>query len=232
MDRFRTIAAILLFAVGTLGFAHCVWADPFFNVKENRKEQREKNLRIKLIESAKRWLDVRELTGRNDHPMIARSMRLCGLPGNKGYPWCASCQTEIFLYAGISTVQSARAASWFKANIVWVSSWGPVPRELLVPGMSVGYYYPRLGRIGHIGLLAGWDKNNLYVYEGNTSPRGLFNIENFQPLDESDNTIVREGDGFYPKTRRWEDIAVISDHCLLGKDFINRYDSYIQTKLK
>lgn len=229
MVRIAILAAVLVLTYRTLGVTNSVCSDNNRNVKW---EKREKELRLNVVKSAERWLDVRELTGRNDHPMIAKSMRMCGLDGDKGYAWCASCHTEIMVFAGIDHKRSARAADWFKENVIWRSSWGPIPRELLVPGLSIGYYYPRLGRIGHIGLLVGWDKNNLYVYEGNTSPTGLFNPENFQPLAETDTTIVREGDGFYPKTRRWEDIAVISDHCLLGNRFIDKYDDYIQTKLK
>lgn len=188
----------------------------------------EHTVRSNVLKSAKRWLFVEELTGKNDHPMIKESMELCGLCGTCGYPWCASSQTEIFVFAGVSTVRSARAADWFKTNVVWRSSWGAIPKELLMPGMSVGYYYHRLKRIGHIGLLVGWDKNNLYVYEGNTSPKGLFNPENFKALSETDSTVVREGDGFYPKTRRWSDIAVISDKCLDGNRFIRRYEPYFK----
>lgn len=195
-------------------------------------ERIEKDVRSRVIESAKRWLGVTEITGRNDHPMIAKSMQICGLCGTCGYPWCASCQSDIFLEAGLHTTRSARASDWFKSNVVWLVSWGPVPRELLQPGMSVGYYYERLGRIGHIGLLAGWDKNNIYVYEGNTSPYGLFNPENFVPLSDSDKTVERDGDGFYPKTRNWHDIAVISDKCLQGQDFDNRYYEYLKMNLK
>ena len=204
MEKIRTIAAILILACGTLGIVNPAWAD------NNRHVERER--RLKLIKSAERWLNVRELTGNNDHPMIARSMELCGLPGNKGYPWCASSQSEIFYFAEIPAIRSARAKDWFKKNVIWKSSRGPIPRELLIPGMLVGYYYPRLGRIGHIGMLVGWDNNNLFVYEGNTSPRGLFNPENFLPVEKTSKKIVRGGDGFYPKTRRWEDIAIIADH--------------------
>ncbi len=230
VNKIIILAALSLLTYRTLGAAYCVCDNPERDVtrKEIRKDRVENNARTSVLESARRWLFITELTGHNDHPMIAKSMRLCGLRGDKGYPWCASSQSEIFVYARVPTVCSARAADWFKSNVVWRSSWGEVPRELLSPGMSIGYYYPKLGRIGHIGLLVGWDKNNLYVYEGNTSPRGLFNPENFQSLSETNNTVVREGDGFYPKTRRWSDIAVISDMCLAGNDFINRYDDYLQ----
>jgi len=66
-----------------------------------------------LIESAERWLGVRELSGRNDHPMITAAMKLCGLPGNAGYPWCAACQAEIHEEAGLHAPTSARVTDWF-----------------------------------------------------------------------------------------------------------------------
>lgn len=233
MGKLISLATIFILTCGTLGTNNCLCCNPKRTVKKTeRKERVEKEVRNNVLESAKRWLFVTETTGRNDHPMIEKSMKLCGLCGTCGYPWCASCQTEIFVFAGIETIRSARAADWFKQNVVWRSSWGTIPKELLMPGMVVGYYYHKLGRVGHIGLLVGWDKNNLYVYEGNTSPRGLFNPENFQSLSEADLNVVREGDGFYPKTRRWTDISVISDKCLQGNDFIRRYDDYLQKAIK
>jgi hypothetical protein len=167
-----------------------------------------------LLASAGRWMNVRELTGNNDHPMITRAMKLCGLDGNKGYPWCAASQAEIHDHAGIPAPHSARVVDWFQQNVVWEKRFGelpPFPKQ----GMVGGLYYRKLGRLGHIVLIVGEDRNNYYTLEGNTNVAGS-----------------REGDGFYKKVRSKESISALADYCLGGRLFFLTYDEYIQSKLK
>lgn len=163
----------------------------------------------RVLKSAERWKDVRELTGKNDHPMITKSMKLCGLRGDKGYPWCASSQADIFYHAGISAPLSAAVTGWFKSNVVWKKEWGEMVYH--DAGMVGALYYAKLGRYGHIVLIVGEDKNNFYCMEGNTNNGGS-----------------REGDGFYRTIRSKKSIAALADYCLSGKDFINEYDNYLQ----
>ena len=193
-----------------------------------KKEIRETQLRAKVIQSAARWLDVRELTGNNDHPMITKSMLLCGLSGKKGYPWCASSHSEIFDHAGVSTVSSARVVDWFKANVIWERKWNvQLPKHFLRPGMSLGFHYQRLNRYGHITLLVYASDKRTYCYEGNTSDKGTFDATTFEMVDLEEE-LEREGDGFYPKVHSYYEIDVIADKCLQGKNFINRYDNYFK----
>lgn len=168
-----------------------------------------------LLESAERWLPVRELTGHNDHPMITSAMKLCGLPGNAGYPWCAASQAEIHDHAGVGGPNSARVVDWFRYNVVWLQKWGEVPAGFDVRGMVGAIYYRKLGRYGHIVLIIGEDKNNYYCYEGNTNMAGS-----------------NEGDGFYRTIRSKESISALADYCLNGRHFIEKYDWYLQKVLK
>jgi len=167
-----------------------------------------------LLESGKRWLGVRELTGHNDHPQITAAMKLCGLPGNAAHPWCAAAQAEIHDSAGVPAPTSARVVDWFKQNVVWRKEWGAVP-AFETRGMVGGLYYRNLGRYGHIVLIIGEDKNNYYCYEGNTNLAGS-----------------NEGDGFYKTIRPKKSIAVLADYCLSGKRFTEVYNEYLQNKLK
>lgn len=169
----------------------------------------------RLIESSGRWFGVYELTGNNDHPMITKAMKLCGLRGDKGYPWCAAAMTDIHYHANIPAPKSARVVDWFKNNVVWERKYGPRPvYGIDTKGMVGALYYQHLGRYGHIVLIIGEDKNNFYTLEGNTNVAGS-----------------REGDGFYKKVRSKESIAALADYCVTGNDFITLYDNYLRNVL-
>ena len=167
-----------------------------------------------LLTSTKRWNGVEELTGNNDHPMITVAMNLCGLSGEKGYPWCAACMAEIHHEAGLPAPHSARVVDWFKQNLIWKNQWGE-KQFRVKPGMVGAIYYRSLGRYGHIVLIIGEDKNNYYTLEGNTNDAGS-----------------REGQGFYKKIRSKSSIAAIADYCLNGKMFIDEYESLLKRTMK
>ena len=167
-----------------------------------------------LIKSTERWNGVEELTGNNDHPMITVAMNLCGLSGEKGYPWCAACMAEIHHEAGLPAPHSARVVDWFKHNLIWKREWGE-KQFLVKPGMVGAIYYRKLGRYGHIVLIIGEDSNNYYTLEGNTNDAGS-----------------REGQGFYKKIRSKSSIATLADYCLNGKMFIDQYDELLTKTMK
>ena len=167
----------------------------------------------RVLKSAERWEGVRELTGNNDHPLISKSMKLCGLRGDRKYPWCASSQADIFYHAGMSAPLSAAVTDWFRSNVVWKKEWGEM--QFHAPGMVGALYYAHLGRYGHIVLIVGEDKNNFYCKEGNTNNGGS-----------------REGDGFYNTIRSKKSIAALADYCLTGNEFIKEYDFYLQKVMK
>lgn len=193
-------------------FLACFRAYPERPVKADRIRQ---NAFENLLSSAERWDGVRELTGNNDHPMITKAMKLCGLPGNAGHPWCAACQADIHNHAGIAAPTSARVVDWFKVNVVWKREWGEAPEQFTKAGMVGALYYRNLGRYGHIVLITGEDKNNYYCLEGNTNWGGS-----------------REGDGFYRTIRSKKVIAALADYCLNGKLFIEKYDDYLQKVIR
>lgn len=143
--------------------------------------------------------------------MITKAMKLCGLAGNKGYPWCAASMAEIHYKADIPAPRSARVVDWFKNNVIWKREYGPFPEFVEKKGMVGALYYQKLGRYGHIVLIVGQDKNNFYTLEGNTNVAGS-----------------REGDGFYKKVRSKESIAALADYCVSGNDFITLYNNYLR----
>lgn len=164
--------------------------------------------------------------------MITKAMNLCGLSGKKEYAWCAASQAEIFFNADVDAPYSARVVDWFKSNVIWKREWGKL--QIAVPMASnSGFYNSRLRRLAHIGLNFVEDKNNIYMFEGNTSPRGQFGPESID-LDSNytpDKKIVREATqngGFYPKIRSKSSIAAITDKVLKGKAFDDRYAEYLR----
>ena len=231
MAKVIAMAAILIIAAQAFGNNDCPCDDIHGNVL-TRKEKKESQLRARIIESAKRWIGVVEITGRNDHPMISKSMHLCGLDSTKGFPWCASSHSEIFHHTGVSTVISAAVKDWFKSNVVWERKWGvPIPKHLIQGGMSLGFHSRKYNRYAHISLSVVASDKRVYCAEGNTSPKGRYDPATFEIYDP-ETDVERDGDGFYFKVHSYYEIDVISDKCLQGRDFINRYDSYIQSVMR
>jgi len=203
-----------------------------FDKAIERRLKLEKVIRLRIINSAKRWEGVRELTNHNDHPMITKAMQLCGLSGNKGYAWCAACQADIFFHADVTAPYSARVVDWFKNNVIWNRAWGAFPLPVPI-GSNSGFWNTRLNRLAHIGLNFVEDKKNIYMFEGNTSPRGQFAPESIDldSIASPDRVIVREATnngGFYPKIRSKSSIAAMADYVKKGDGFRERYWAYLK----
>jgi hypothetical protein len=210
MGRFIQFTKIFILLVTTCNPVFGVCRDPFGNVEKQHISKIRKEASQILISEAQTWLGVVEITGNNDHPRISESMKLCGLPGNRGYPWCASSQAKIHSDANLSAPHSARVTDWFKQNIVWKREWGN-KYIAIQPGMVGAIYYNQLKRFGHIVLIVGQDKNNYYTLEGNTNSAGS-----------------REGQGFYRKIRSKASIAAIADYCITDQLFLIHYNLLLQ----
>ncbi len=202
IDRKRKVQVLVLLA--------CCLVAPFW-ANSQRAVKIRQGASENLITVAESQLGVREATGNNDGAEIRKYLKSTGLP--EGYPWCAAFTSYIHNEAGVSSPHSARVVDWFKQNVVWQKSWGEMVNAK--PGMVGGLYYRRLGRLGHIFLIVGQDKNNFYTIEGNTNIAGS-----------------REGDGVYRKIRSKKSVAALADYCLNGRLFIDEYDEYLQKILK
>lgn len=212
METIIRKGTILLFIFLASGFIDTVRPDCKRAVKPEKQKTRNE-VANRLVKSAARWKDVRELTGNNDHPMITVAMNLCGLDGDKGYPWCAAAQAEIHHKTDVEAPKSARVVDWFVKNVIWEKHFGEIP-PFEKQGMVGGLYFRNLGRLGHIFLVVGEDKNNFYTLEGNTNIAGS-----------------REGDGFYRKIRSKKSVAALADYCLAGNFFHQEYGEYLKTRL-
>lgn len=238
ISRKKVLVCLSIFICLSCALGNVIVKDTTCNKTENKREEKRWEVRKdnfeRLLTSAERWKDVRELTGNNDHPMITRAMRLCGLDGNKGYAWCAACQSDIHEHADLPNPRSARVVEWFEQNVVWIGEWGEKPEYMDVRGMVGGIYNNRLKRLAHIVLIVGESDKYYYTIEGNTSAIGAIEWdENIYTDDITQFTEAeREGDGFYKKIRDKRIVVALADYCLNGKMFIEEYDYYLQKFLE
>lgn len=96
-----------------------------------------------------------------------------GLDGN---PWCAMAVSYWFFDAGLPLPASTAkgfaytpaGAAWFRRGGRWISSTGDIAR-----GDVVFFYWPSLGRIGHVGIVDEVASDDtFYSWEGNTDVDG------------------------------------------------------------
>ncbi len=161
-----------------------------------------------LIAEAEKHIGVTEATGNNDGIWVERYLKSTGL--GKGFPWCAAFQSFIHNETCFNAPHSARVVDWFKTKVVYKKEWGYLPNFNSTSGMVGALYYRKLGRLGHIFLIIGEDKNNFYTIEGNTNIAGS-----------------REGDGVYRKIRSKNSVAALADYCIDGNLFIATYANFI-----
>jgi hypothetical protein len=125
-------------------------------------------------------LNVRELTGHNDGPIIGVWLRATG--NKEGDSWCGAYQAAGQRSCGLPYPAGAAGSyNWFKdpkRTYYRQGLRGTV--DSLRPGHQVGFYYANLGRIGHIGravaagrpIRKGRPARGWYVNAGNTGAGG------------------------------------------------------------
>lgn len=90
--------------------------------------------------------------------------------------WCATCASEHAFDTGCPIpattakgfAYTPSGAAWFKNHGAWVGQYGPIK-----PGYFVFFYWPNLGRIGHVGIVARVYADGTFdSWEGNTDAAG------------------------------------------------------------
>lgn len=143
------------------------------------------------VDTLKQFLGLRELTGKNDHPLIDKFFdETCGLRNN---PWCAAVLSYALKVNGHNIpLQPCYTPSFFPEERV---TWRRGDNRKLREGEIFGLYFKSLGRIAHVGVVVedfgdGW----VLSYEGNTNDQG-----------------GREGNGFYSRLRHKSQLYVVAD---------------------
>lgn len=137
-----------------------------------------------VLESARSYIGVRELTGKNDGIEVEYFLSTVNL--GKGFAWCGA-----FAYAQlIECIEVIGKPSSF----AWVPSWDQLARRVydnkignwdkVRPADLFLLYYANLGRVGHIGFIEEVKEGSIITIEGNTN-----------------DAMSREGDGVYRKIR-------------------------------
>lgn len=157
------------------------------------------DVRAKLVNTAYKYVGIREATGNNDGKDVEAILANVGL--KKGQPWCAALQYTIHKDNGLKAPKSGYSPDWFKTNVVYDKKKMSVTKFKAKNGQVVGFYIASKGRIGHVGMIVG-EMGNFYItIEGNTNDAG------------SD-----EGEGCYKKLRTKSSISKISDYCITIKN--------------
>jgi len=180
-------------------------------------------LRVRLIEHAKSYVGIKELTGRNDGPEIERFQRVVGIPLHSAY--CAAFVSTIFFDLNIPAPVTGWAPSMVKTNIIYEKKdWRK--NIMFPPGSVFGNYFPNKGRVAHVGFIQFSDRDREMTIQANTSMEGSVDLNDM--WDETQ----RDGDGIARKWIPLESIYVVSDY-IGGK--LEMYDwrksgGYVKTK--
>jgi len=140
--------------------------------------------RESLMATAIKEVGTQEKTGHNDGP-VDKYLASVGLGGTRN-PYCAA-----FVYWTGRTALGARNPF---PRSAWSPDFGSAPGaraqiSTARAGDTFVIYHSSVGRIGHTGLVRGWQGRYLWTIEANTSPQAS--------TGESD----RNGDGVWSKLR-------------------------------
>lgn len=147
------------------------------------------NIRGKLIKTLELQLNVRE-TAPNQGYMVDKYLHSVGV--DTPAPWCAAFVSYNLQQYNIPNPKSAWSPHYaLEKDVIYKAKRKNIP---FLPGDVVTYYYPKLGRVGHVGFYCQKDPSGyLITIEGNTNSGGS-----------------REGDGVYKKKRELSKVYAIS----------------------
>lgn len=128
----------------------------------------------KYIEALKKYIGVKELTGKNDGPEIVAILKSCGI--NIPAPWCACYLNQGLLDIGLMgpAYQPGFTPRWFEDvnRITWTRVGSDI-NQTFEPGWIGGIWFRNLGRIGHIAcILEDFGDGYVLTIEGNANSAG------------------------------------------------------------
>ena len=117
-------------------------------------------------------LGVREATGRNDGRQVEAFQRVTG--NRRGDAWCGSYQAAGQQQCRLPFPKGAGGSyNWFTdAKRTYYVRGRRGTSALIQPGHQVGFYYPSLKRVAHIGRAVQKTRTGWYCNEGNTGSGG------------------------------------------------------------
>lgn len=149
----------------------------------------ETEVRVQLLQKLETQLTVREVTP-NKGPMV--DLYLQSVDVHFPAAWCAAFVSYNLQQICITNPNSAWSPDYAKpADVIYKAK---INKAKPQTGDVVTYYYPNLGRVGHVGFYIKRDKDGYMItIEGNTNGGGS-----------------RDGDGVYKKKRDFSKAYAIS----------------------
>ena len=140
--------------------------------------------RILVIEQARKSIGIRELSGRNDGPVVDEILSSVNLEGTKA-PWCAAFIVWVGDKAFGSTLFNPYPRSAWSPTFLTKPTWDRQRKGTpLKPADVFGIWLHSMGRVAHVGLVEKNEGDWLVTIEGNTNGGGS-----------------RDGDGVYRRRR-------------------------------
>lgn len=144
-----------------------------------------------IVDEARKWVGVRELTGNNDGEAVEKFLASTGL--GEGYAWCMAYVNYVHQECDANTPDKAAwSPSWFSDERL-VYDRGRYENEEVKPGDVGGLYFKSKGRIAHGFIVEKVSDKYYHTIEGNTNKKGS-----------------REGDGVYRRMRWKKTVTEVS----------------------
>lgn len=144
-----------------------------------------------VVSTAEDAVGVREATGHNDGKEVEEYLAFVHL--KKGSPWCAAFVSYHLSACGVRNPSTGWSPAFSGVSArVWT------PRKasrMPMPGDVFSLFFASLGRVGHVGIVTGFDGKYITTVEGNTSEPGS-----------------REGDGVYARRRQLSKVYAITNY--------------------
>jgi hypothetical protein len=140
--------------------------------------------RVLVIEQARKSIGIRELSERNDGPMVDEILSSVNLEGSKA-PWCAAFIVWVGDKAFGSTLLNPYPRSAWSPTFLAKPTWDRQRKGTpLKPADVFGIWFNSMGRVAHVGFVEKSEGDWLVTIEGNTNGGGS-----------------RDGDGVYRRRR-------------------------------
>jgi hypothetical protein len=151
---------------------------PMLNITDSLAVCRQKLVNIALGE-----VGLRERTGNNDGARVEEYLAAVKLKSRN--PYCAAFLSWVYMQEGFAKPRSG-----------WSPDLVPLSRltHQYLPANIVGFYYPELGRVAHVGMIETVQHHWAVTIEGNTNVSGS-----------------REGEGIYRKRRHLKSVYRMAD---------------------
>jgi hypothetical protein len=144
----------------------------FSAVHANVRDYNCPSLVNEIRENAAKDIGIREKTGKNDHPSIAKWNKRVGAPANASY--CASWVVNKLLDSGVTSVPiSAWSPALFPKNsrVMWSNKL--ITGFVLEPMDVLGMWFASKKRIAHVGFFFYQVGDHIRSMEANTSTTAI-----------------------------------------------------------